>query len=419
MLHSATSCTSMPPSPHPSASVEHLFSDVPLFVQRSSLIAVGLLTAAAASNDHCLPSTALRAQLFAGQPLATTIDQCPQPPPTVVGIPSLPPSPSLLVPFSLMFTVIRRCPPSPNSLAGSTTQLPFRSFLWGVSISPTLILSSTYATTLISRVKAASNSSCTYCASSTSATTAKKLLHLECALLLRLIECEVCHCFSMWNWKIYISFLIVLLPVVSAQIDNGNPANQIVNLINKNRTATKLPELSNSAGLGCMALQLLLKCTKNCTGNNTLDCRPPEVDITEVYAPNCGVELPTVESISGHIFGCYWDRQVDPEQAFTGVLVPNNRSLSLLQSKEHNEIGVGYVGEDRQGPFLWCILFSNGSSRSSFVLEGGKGIEQRTGCFSGANVTCSAGEVLMVQLNILVVVVVLIFCLVLQLVVVV
>ncbi|XP_042429897.1 uncharacterized protein LOC122016606 [Zingiber officinale] len=223
----------------------------------------------------------------------------------------------------------------------------------------------------------------------------------------------------MWNWKIYISFLIVLLPVVSAQIDNGNPANQIVNLINKNRTATKLPELSNSAGLGCMALQLLLKCTKNCTGNNTLDCRPPEVDITEVYAPNCGVELPTVESISGHIFGCYWDRQVDPEQAFTGVLVPNNRSLSLLQSKEHNEIGVGYVGEDRQGPFLWCILFSNGSSRSSFVLEGGKGIEQRTGCFSGANVTCSAGEVLMVQLNILVVVVVLIFCLVLQLVVVV
>ncbi|XP_074557683.1 uncharacterized protein LOC141813623 [Curcuma longa] len=208
----------------------------------------------------------------------------------------------------------------------------------------------------------------------------------------------------MWNCKIYISSLILLLPVVSAQIqiDNGNPANQIVNLINKNRTATKLPELSNSAGLGCMALQLLLKCAKNCTGNNTLDCRPPEVDITEVYAPNCGVELPTVEDISGHIFGCSWDRQVDIQQAFTGVLVPNNRSLSLLQSKEHNEVGVGYVREDNQGPFLWCILFSNGSSSSSFVLEGGKGIEQRTGCFSGANVTCSAGEVLMVQLNIMV-----------------
>ncbi|KAG6526291.1 hypothetical protein ZIOFF_016273 [Zingiber officinale] len=58
-LHSAASCKSMPPSPHPSASVEHLFSDIPLFVQRSPLIAVGLLIAAATSNDRCLPSPAL------------------------------------------------------------------------------------------------------------------------------------------------------------------------------------------------------------------------------------------------------------------------------------------------------------------------------------------------------------------------
>ncbi|XP_042466251.1 protein STRUBBELIG-RECEPTOR FAMILY 7-like [Zingiber officinale] len=57
-LHSAASCKSMPPSPHPSASVEHLFSDIPLFVQRSPLIAVGLLIAAATSNDRCLPSPA-------------------------------------------------------------------------------------------------------------------------------------------------------------------------------------------------------------------------------------------------------------------------------------------------------------------------------------------------------------------------
>lgn len=37
------------------------------------------------------------------------------------------------------------------------------------------------------------------------------------------------------------------------------------------------------------------------------------------------------------------------------------------------------------------MLFSNGSSDSSFVLEdGGKGIEQKIGCFSGSDAPCSS-----------------------------
>nr|CAD1821438.1 unnamed protein product [Ananas comosus var. bracteatus] len=35
----------------------------------------------------------------------------------------------------------------------------------------------------------------------------------------------------------------------------------------------------------------------NCSSNNTVSCNPPEIDITEVYAPNCGVELPTLDTI--------------------------------------------------------------------------------------------------------------------------
>ncbi|WOL19132.1 hypothetical protein Cni_G27929 [Canna indica] len=200
------------------------------------------------------------------------------------------------------------------------------------------------------------------------------------------------------SWRIYIFSLIVLLAVVSAKSD-GNPTNDIVDFINANRTGSKLPKLSNSPGLGCMALQLLLQCTKNCSNNNTLDCHPPEVDITEVYAPNCGVELPTVDTISGRLLGCFW-KPLDPEQALSAVLVPNKKSLSLVQSKEHSEVGVGYVGV-HHGPFLWGVLFSSGNTSSSFVLEGGKGIEQRSGCFSGINVPCNVGNKLLLTEKIL------------------
>ncbi|RWW00833.1 hypothetical protein GW17_00036174 [Ensete ventricosum] len=169
---------------------------------------------------------------------------------------------------------------------------------------------------------------------------------------------------------------------------------KIVDFVNKNRTATKLPKLYNSPGLGCMALQFLLECTQNCTSNNTLACQPAEIDITEVYAPNCGVELPTVNTISGHLVGCYWSH-LNPEQAFSTVLVPTKTSLSVLHSKEHHEVGVGYVRE-HHGPFLWCILFSDGNATSStFALEGGTGIKQRRGCFSGGDVPCNAGTSLL------------------------
>ena len=170
----------------------------------------------------------------------------------------------------------------------------------------------------------------------------------------------------------------------------GNPANDIVDLINQNRTASKLPKLFDSPGLGCMALQYLSECTGNCSSNNTLKCHPSEVDMTEVYAPNCGVELPTVGTISGQIIGCQWKYQ-EPKEAFSEILIPYKKSLALLHSKEHTEVGVGLRRIKKEASF-WCILFSSGKTNTSFVLEGGKGIEQRSGCFSGTDQPCSAGR---------------------------
>ncbi|PNX57505.1 hypothetical protein L195_g058728, partial [Trifolium pratense] len=83
-----------------------------------------------------------------------------------------------------------------------------------------------------------------------------------------------------------------------------NPASEIVDIINKNRTDQKLHNLNDTPGLGCMALQYVELCKGNCTDNNVVNCKPPEDDFVEVFAPNCGVELPTFGTITGHIVGC-------------------------------------------------------------------------------------------------------------------
>ncbi|KAJ0780883.1 hypothetical protein HanPI659440_Chr06g0242851 [Helianthus annuus] len=64
-----------------------------------------------------------------------------------------------------------------------------------------------------------------------------------------------------------------------------NQANDLVDIINKNRTAKKkkLPQL-NSPGLGCMALQYIKECRANCSENHTVNCKPPENDFTEILA---------------------------------------------------------------------------------------------------------------------------------------
>ncbi|CAO2040027.1 unnamed protein product [Urochloa humidicola] len=201
--------------------------------------------------------------------------------------------------------------------------------------------------------------------------------------------------------------LWMLMGAASPAKIHGNPANDLVALVNGKRAAGKLPALRNSAGLGCMALQYISDCMAMsggagaCSGDNTVACEPPEAHITEVYAANCGVELPTVDVVSGRLIGCHRKRS-DPEDALQAVLASgaagngntsssiskananaSAAALSVILGKEHTQVGAGFDRAHRHGPFFWCLLFSSGSANSTFLLEaGGKGIHQTHGCFS-------------------------------------
>ncbi|KAK6260992.1 hypothetical protein QQP08_000166 [Theobroma cacao] len=200
-------------------------------------------------------------------------------------------------------------------------------------------------------------------------------------------------CFCEW---ILLCHLLLATAVCSKH--HGNPANDLVEIINQNRTAQKLPQLNDSPGLGCMALQYVELCKGNCSGNSAVNCKPPDDDFTEVFAPNCGVELPTFGTITGHIVGCQ-SKYTEPSLAFSHVLVKDKKSLSLLKNKSNTEVGVGLVGFHK-GPFFWCILFSNGRTNSTFVLEDrGQGIKQKKGCYSGSSFPCNAGQKSAVFLN--------------------
>lgn len=162
--------------------------------------------------------------------------------------------------------------------------------------------------------------------------------------------------------------------------EKENAANALVAVVNANRTAARLPPLRNSKGLGCMALQYLSHCIANknpdsaCRDDTVLaaSCNPPERDLTEVYAANCGVELPTVDLISGRLLGCLHD----------DILQGTNAS-AVVRGKEHTQVGAGLLRPRRHGPYFWCLLFSGGSPRDTFRLEAaGRGIAQAHGCFS-------------------------------------
>ncbi|KNA24078.1 hypothetical protein SOVF_018340 [Spinacia oleracea] len=195
-------------------------------------------------------------------------------------------------------------------------------------------------------------------------------------------------------FKVFFSFKLIffcgllLVAEVCSKKPHGNPAKEIVDMINKNRTAIKLPPLYDSGGLGCMALQYAEECKGNCTSSNTVSCRPLEDEFTQVYAPDCGVELSTFGILSGKLVGC-WSNYLPASEAFSQVLVRDKKSLSFLTNRTHTEVGVG-VASTHKGHLFWCVLFSSGQTNSSFILDNfGQGIKQKQGCFSGTNTTCN------------------------------
>ncbi|KAL8119384.1 uncharacterized protein LOC141724251 isoform X1 [Apium graveolens] len=197
---------------------------------------------------------------------------------------------------------------------------------------------------------------------------------------------------KLWCCELIVFCNLLLAALVSSK-NHGNPANDLVDIINKNRTAVKLSQLSNNPGLGCMALQYVEQCKGNCSSNNTLTCEPSEDDFTEVFAPNCGVELPTFGTVSGRIFGCQ-HKYLDPSEAFLHVVAQNNKIVSLLRNKTFTEVGVGLVGAHKhKGPYFWCVLLSNSQRNTTFVLQDlGEGIKQKKGCYSGTSTPCSGSH---------------------------
>eukprot|EP01018_Ginkgo_biloba_P007636 Gb_03309 [translate_table: standard] len=171
----------------------------------------------------------------------------------------------------------------------------------------------------------------------------------------------------------------------------GNPADDLVDVINKNRTAHKVPSLNDNPGLACMALQYIKAYDGNCDEVGPNGKKPPEPDFAETFAPNCGVEVTTLGPISGRLLACQSD-YVKPQEAFSKVLIRNDKSLSFLYDKNHTEVGVGIQGTDGGAPYFWCVLFSSGNPNSTFRLQGGTAIKQRPGCYSGTNDPCNAAS---------------------------
>ncbi|XP_066352023.1 uncharacterized protein [Miscanthus floridulus] len=176
-----------------------------------------------------------------------------------------------------------------------------------------------------------------------------------------------------------------LLSAASAADSKNNPADQLVTLINSNRTASKASTVSDNQGLGCIALQYIKAYEGQC--DQVDDKKPMESSFTDTFAPTCGVQATTLSKITGRLVGCQ-SKYVSPAEAFD-ILVNDAKGLQILHSKNHTEVGAAVSGTDRGGPYFWCVLFSDGKPTSSFKVDGEvPKTAIHPGCFSGNNDDC-------------------------------
>lgn len=183
-------------------------------------------------------------------------------------------------------------------------------------------------------------------------------------------------------------FLIKWIKVAAKVTDN--PADRLVAALNSNRTAHKSSSLRDNPGLACIALQYIKAYQGDCgaVGDNK---KPSDSLFAEQFAPTCGVEASTLGPITGRLLGCQ-SKYVDPSQAFSEILMKNQKRFDILYSKNHTEVGAAVSGSDGGGPYYWCVMFSNGKPNNTFVLEGGVPKITRPGCFSGADDDCSGAS---------------------------
>ncbi|KAB1219842.1 hypothetical protein CJ030_MR3G009484 [Morella rubra] len=168
-----------------------------------------------------------------------------------------------------------------------------------------------------------------------------------------------------------------------------NPADELVVILNNNRTAQNLKSLYDNPGLACIALQYIKAYEGNCGevgGPNAK--KPAESEFAEAFAPSCGVVVSTLAPITGRLLGCQ-SSYVGASRVFSDILMKNNKSLEILYNKNSTEVGAAVSSSDGGSPYFWCVLFSSGNTSSSFALDRGVAKVSRPGCFSGANDDCS------------------------------
>ncbi|GAY37504.1 hypothetical protein CUMW_029500 [Citrus unshiu] len=188
-------------------------------------------------------------------------------------------------------------------------------------------------------------------------------------------------------------FILAPLLLVSANTQikvTNNPADELVAVLNSNRTAHKESSLHDNPGLACIALQYIKAYEGHCDDvGGPKAKRPAASEFADTFAPNCGVLSSSLTQITGRLLGCQ-SRYVHASEAFSDILMKNEKSLDILYSKNHTEVGAAVSGTDGGAPYFWCVLFSNGKHNSSFVFEDGVAKISKPGCFSGANDECSA-----------------------------
>ncbi|XAR57534.1 hypothetical protein NMG60_11025711 [Bertholletia excelsa] len=194
---------------------------------------------------------------------------------------------------------------------------------------------------------------------------------------------------TMWLLAVSALFSFATANVHTMAKVTDNPADQLVATLNSNRTSHKGSSLYNNPGLACIALQYIKAYAGKCEDVGGPDAkRPADSEFAETFAPDCGVLASSLAPITGRSLGCQ-SKYVSPSEAFSEILMKNNKSLEILYNKNHTEVGAAVSGSDGGAPYFWCVLFSSGKSNSSFVLEGGVAKVTKPGCFSGANDECS------------------------------
>ncbi|KAK6912877.1 hypothetical protein RJ641_022478 [Dillenia turbinata] len=160
-------------------------------------------------------------------------------------------------------------------------------------------------------------------------------------------------CRSSFSLPFFFFFIFLVSSASVANTQNkvtDNPADQLVAVLNSNRTAHKQSALYDNPGFACIALQYIKAYAGNCDEVDTK--KPADSEFAETFAPTCGVQASSLSPITGRLLGCQ-SKYVSPSEAFSDLLMKNSKSLDILYNKNHTEVGAAVSGSDGGAPYFW------------------------------------------------------------------